>query len=481
MYNHLIGSGFERWATGTYTTGQLEFINDTTTPSILFTGAYRAGKTEICSRAAIRHCLAFPGARFGVFRAKLKSLRQSTLRTLLELVHPSWVADWSNSELELRFLNDSSLVFLGCDFADRIGSIELTGALIDEAHEVDPESYGMIVGRLSGKLTVDEGNLELFPEFSDYARAAVNSRQTYLACNPKSTQHWLYREFIHPTTRLPGRAFYSSNTVTNLNLPQSYLEQNLAQYARPGVDQGELREALKVVRATGDEAATQLTGMLSPFGCRNLLGQWVALEGAIYEMDKELQVLEIPGEWQPLERYASADFGFHHPRLIEVTRYTNGQWVVTDSWSDAQVDPRSQLERLGEWAKRPGFRGVFLPPDQPGIIKQARQLLGAGKVLKANNRVLDGIASTQQALNTGVLRFQDTGDFGLFWDEMAGYSWKPAMGGGWKDEPIKEADHYPDALRYAVHSLARLKRLRLSPAPSEPPATSQPWDFVNGW
>lgn len=481
-YDHLIGAGYSRWTSGSYTPGQIEFMGDTASPSILYTGAYRAGKTEIASRGAIRHCLAFPRAKFGVFRAKLKSLKQSTLRTVLELVHPSWVEDWSNTELELRFINGSVLTFLGCDFADRIGSIELSGAFIDEAHEVSLESYGMIVGRMSAPLVVDDDNLQHFPQFRDYAESAVESRQLYLACNPKGRNHWLYKDFIDPDTRLPGRTVYSSNTITNKNLPDSYLQQNLNQYARLGVTEEFLQQAIQDIRAgQAAEDGMHLVPSLTPFGQRNLLGLWVALEGAIFEIDRRQQETEeVPRDWgKPVRWYAGADFGYHHPRLVLCSYHEGNRLMVRDVWHDEKVDQLPLLGQLKKWDTEllGGLDTVYLPPDQPGIIDQARKVLGASKVGKANNKVLSGIGSVQVALSRGVLKVlgseANKESLELFWAEMEGYTWKQDRDGNWLDEPNKEDDHFPDALRYIVHSLVMTRKLSLQP---EPKKESLDWD-----
>lgn len=476
-YDYLIGSGFHRWTQGTYTPGQVNFMADTRSPSILYTGAYRAGKTEIASRGAIRHCLAFPRAKFGVFRAKLKSLKQSTLRTVLELVHPSWVVSWSNVDLELRFFNGSTLTFLGCDFADRIGSIELSGGFIDEAHEVSQESYGMIVGRMSAPLEVDEDNLALFPEFRQYAEHAVDNRQLFLACNPKSRGHWLYQDFIDPNTRLPGRKVYSSNTITNKNLPESYLRQNLNQYARGGITEQDLAEDIAAIRSgQAPEDGMHLVSKLTPFGQRNLLGLWVALEGAILDIDRDrLEVKQEPESWgTPLRWYAAADFGYHHPRLILASYHKGNKLVLRDFWSAEKVDQQPLLEKLKAWdAFLPsGLDSVFLPPDQPGIVDQARKVLGASKVSRANNKVLAGIGSLQVAINRGQLKVNapdsPRDSLELFWAEMEGYSWKRDREGNWLDEPLKENDHYPDCLRYMVHTLVSHKKLSLQTTEKPP-------------
>lgn len=482
-YDHLIGAGLHRWTHGTYTPGQLELLADWTSPAILYSGAYRAGKTEICARGAVQHAIMFPRSRFGVFRAKLKSLKQSTLRTVLELVPGDWVEDWNNSELILRLKNKSEISFLGCDFADRIGSIELSGAFIDEAHEVSEESFGMIVGRMSAPLYVDATYLESVKLASKYDEAVARSRtrQTLLACNPKSKSHWLYRDFIDPETRLPGRKFYSSNTITNRNLPDSYLEQNLAQYARPGVTEEAITSSVFRVREGLDpQDGMHLVPVLTPFGQRNLLGLWVALEGAIYALDRRTQWIPVQSSWGlPVKYWAGVDFGFQHPRIVVLAQYENGHTSTVGYWAGSKVGPDPLLRALEEADQQFNLNGIFFPHDQPGIVQKARTLLPAHKIRKADNKVLSGIGSVQVALNGGYLSFQDQmgpwnkehGD--LFWAEMEGYQWKRDKDGNWLDEPLKEGDHFPDALRYAVHSLIRLQLWK--PEHKKDPRSGDPW------
>lgn len=484
-YNHLIGRGFHRWTQGHYTPGQIEFMADVESPSILYSGAYRAGKTEIACRAVIRHALTFRTAKLGVFRAKLKSLKQSTLRTLLELTHPSWVEDWNNSELELRLINGSSISFLGCDFADRIGSIELSGALIDEAHEVSPESYGMIVGRMSAPLYLDDLWLSRVPQYRAYAEKAVKVRQLWLVCNPKSQGHWLYKDFIDPDTRLPGRTYYSSNTITNRNLPDSYLAQNLAQYARPGVEWARLEHEISLVRqGKASQDGLHLMPLLTPFGQRNLLGQWVSAEGAVYELDPRVQQGSRPDWGEPLGLYAGVDFGYHHPRIVVAELCPDNRLWVRGYWHSKNSDPLEMVEALVKINQQDELRAVFMPHDQPGITKMAREALGSGRVLKADNRVLAGIGSVQTALNRGLIRFSDSNlpgmtpeGPGLFWSELEGYTWKRDKDGHYLDEPNKQDDHYSDALRYLVHTLVKLNRLNLV----KPPQPDEDFPGLDQW
>jgi hypothetical protein len=411
----------------------------------------------------------------------------------LELTDPSWVRSWNNSELEMTLINGSQLNFMGCDFPDRIGSIELSVALIDEAHETSEEAYGMIVGRMSTPLVVDEDWLSHHPELEDYAREWQDIRQVFLVCNPKSKGHWLYRDFIDPKTRLPGRGFYTSNTLTNLNLPLSYLTQNLGNYARPGVTEEILRDTIEAVReGTLDPSGDQLVPLLTPFGQRNLLGHWVSLEGAIYDLDTRLHLQDIPESWgdsgysldaswdlegipRPSRFFAAVDFGFHHPRIVLGGLYPRNRLGILGYWHGASQDPLEMVKALERIAEQVDLFRVFMPHDQPGVKKLARTALGASKVGNAENPVLSGIGLVQTLLSRKALLIAPSilsgfpkDSRGLCWKELEGYQWDRDSQGVWLDRPKKVDDHFPDAIRYLVASLVKLNYLDPSDTQREP-------------
>lgn len=453
-YNHLIGRGYNRWTSGDYTLGQKQVARDHKHWAILLSGAYRAGKTEMLSRLAIRHCRTFQNAKVGVFRQHLASLKRSTLETFLELVHPSWVEHWDNGEYTLRFKNGSTVIFLGCDFPDRLGSIELTHASIDEAHEVTEEALGMITGRLSGKLELSHEFPKLPKGYQEYGLATRDIRQCILACNPKSPIHYLYKRFFK--TPLTGHIAYTSNSVQNVNLPDDYLIRNIVSYCREQVSPEWVLRQIEAVRH-GDDS--ELARVLTPFGQRNMLGYWVAMEGSIYpQLDDAIhRVYKVP-EFPVSGHYGAVDWGFNNPRFIVAKLYTNGMLCIFQYWNRAGQEPYRMIEIMKEKSDEFGVVKWFLPPDQPGLIRKARQVLGSAKCRVARNDVTSGIDAVARRLGRRSILFLNdhTPEGQLCWDEMTGYQWNEdlqAMNSSFKDIPKKEADHYPDAVRYLVYSL----------------------------
>lgn len=460
-YEDKIGSGFKRWELGEYTPSQIKALNDFENSFILLSGAYRSGKSEIGARLAIRHAMFFPNAKVGIFRAHLASLRKSTLTTVLELIHPTWVKSWSNTYLIMELKNGSIISFIGCDSPDRLGSIELTFAFIDEASEVSEESLGMTQGRLSGALRLPF-NFENLPfNIQTYLKQTIDKRQVFLATNPKSTGHYLYSRFIDKPQ--PGHYCYISNSISNPNLPEIYLVNNLSAYVKPGYDRKWIIEQVQAIRnGLKDTDGLFLKDALTPFGQRNLLGLWVALEGAIYEMNEDYHVVDkCPQNWgPPLGYYAGVDFGFHNPRISVFSHHQfiigNEQldgYLFVKGWHQKDATGDDLVLQLQEINNTLGLTKIYFPHDQPGIFKTAKKTLGTGLCKRAKTNVNAGINVTSRFLNSNRLLFlKSAPDFELCWAEMTGYQWKENKEGGLKDEPVKENDHYPDSIRYLIYT-----------------------------
>lgn len=472
-YDSIIGTGFDRWSKGSYSEGQLKAWSDYRNSYILLSGAYRSGKSELGCRASIRHAYFFPNAKVGIFRKFLASLKKSTLLTLLELIHPSWVADWSNSELVLTLKNGSRISFYGIDQPDKVGSIELTFAFTDEASEVDKNSLGMITGRLSGVLVLPTNFASLPDDKKEFIIRTKDVRQHLMATNPKSEKHHLYEDFYKD--KKPKHIAYNSNSISNVNLPETYIINNLAAYVRQGYSEEWVIEKVREIReGLAPASGLHLTDCLTPFGQRNLLGLWVALEGAIYELDETTHYLEKPpttfGEFQGV--YGAVDFGFHNPRIIlfkhyirikapeEINPYGTPEnvgekidsyasfvyWNEPESTYDDMVLAMQKLTREYDVLK------WYIPPDQAAVIKTIKRTAGIGinRVRVAKNAVMAGINTVSRFLNLGRFVMLKGQNSDLCWSELTSYSWKQHREGFTLEEPMKVDDHYPDAIRYLL-------------------------------
>ena len=150
-------------------------------------------------------------------RSKLKTLKETTLNTFFELTaelgitnqftynSQSQVITWTNgSEIILKdlFLYPSDPNF------DSLGSLEITGAFIDECNQITFKAWQIVKSRIRYKLT----------EFDRIPKMLGT-------CNP--AKNWTYKQFYHPakTGNIPEyRRFISALPKDNPHLHPSYLE-----------------------------------------------------------------------------------------------------------------------------------------------------------------------------------------------------------------------------------------------------------------
>ncbi|MFI4998223.1 MAG: phage terminase large subunit, partial [Hyphomicrobiales bacterium] len=182
---------------------------DSQAPEVLYSGAYRAGKSRIGCEKAFYLAREFPCIPIGIFRKTAASLAASTERTLLQDVVPRpAIAQHNLTERWYQLHNGSRIWLFGLDRdpitgqPSKVGSVELGWAFIDEAAECSEEDWAMVKGRLS------------WP--------GIPYHQITAATNPASPQHWLKQRFT-PSTE--DRVYLHASTFDNPALPADYLEQ----------------------------------------------------------------------------------------------------------------------------------------------------------------------------------------------------------------------------------------------------------------
>ncbi len=161
----------------------------------------------------------YPGTRWLLGRSVLKTLKQTTLLTLFEVL-TAWGlkagGDYIYNEQrgEVAFANGSVIVLK--DLAhqpsdpnyDSLGSSEYTGAFIDEASQVANKAKEVVGSRIRFKLDA----YGLVPKL-------------LLTCNP--SKGWLYAEFYRPAREgnlASWRAFVPALPTDNPHLSPHYLE-----------------------------------------------------------------------------------------------------------------------------------------------------------------------------------------------------------------------------------------------------------------
>lgn len=198
-----------------------QVINDTSTTELLFGGSAGSGKSVLICEWQIEQCVRFPGVRFLLAREELKQLKATTLVTLFECFRNHKLkkdSHWNyNSQTGvITFYNESEIILSELrqnpsdpEFQD-LGSLELTGAGIDEGGEISAKAFTIVSTRV-GRAKNNEYGIK---------------PMVVIGSNP--IKGYLYREFYKPAKekRLEHyRAFVPALPKDNPYLPANYVEQ----------------------------------------------------------------------------------------------------------------------------------------------------------------------------------------------------------------------------------------------------------------
>ncbi len=110
----------------------------------------------------------YPGTRWGLARKELKSLKQTTLATLISKVHRSLGISENDYKLNLldstlEYTNGSQILLLDLTAKpsdpemESLGSLELTGAFVDEVGEVNKKAFVTLSSRVNRWLNKEYG------------------------------------------------------------------------------------------------------------------------------------------------------------------------------------------------------------------------------------------------------------------------------------------------------------------------------------
>ena len=245
---------------------------EATEKELMFSGAFGASKSRTGCEKGLFLSLKYPRNKGLILRKTFASNRYTTMDTFFRYTAPldsngQQVVPYKyNGETHICTLeaNGSEILFLGLDDPLKIGSLEVGWIFVDEVIELDEADYIMLLGRLR--------------------LPTVPFRQFFMATNPASPQHYLYKRFY--LEKDPDRKVIECNTLDNPFTPQDY-----------------------------KDSLMKLTGR---YRDRYVLGKWIGFEGLVYDHvdihDVVIEPFVIPPHWV---RYCSIDFGYTNPFVCQ--------------------------------------------------------------------------------------------------------------------------------------------------------------------
>ena len=288
----------------------------------------------------------------------------------------------------------------------------------------DESSYQLIQGITLAGVLLDE--VALMPRSfveQALARCSVTGSKLWFNCNPDSSEHWFYKEWIQK--RSEKNALHLHFTMDdNYSLAADVKQRYERMY----------------------------TGV---FYDRYIRGLWVLAEGLVYPMfDRNRHIIKNYDNFAVIDYYISIDYGTLNPCSMGLWALEKDKAVrIREYYYDGrrkniQKTDEEYYQALEQLADGYPIRHVFVDPSAASFITTIKRH-GKFRVRKANNSVIDGIRNTMTLLeNDRILICECCQDilreFSLYrWDDKKSHE---------KDTVIKENDHAMDDMRYFVNS-----------------------------
>ncbi len=287
--------------------------------------------------------------------------------------------------------------------------LTLAGAYVDEVSLLPEQFFVQLLGRLS-----------------------VTGAKLFGSTNPDNPSHWLKKKYLDRQADLDLFVIHFI-LADNPSLSKEYVA----------------------------ALAAEFTGLWRK---RFIDGLWVAAEGAIYEMlDPAKHHRTAPDKDRWLAAWVGIDFGTSNPThgvLIvlasddtgELGLYVVAEWEHNGREKGA-LTTAQQSARLAAWATAllddTGLLPVVVLDPSAAPLRVQMRADGWSGLRSADNRVDVGLQACA-ALFAGLRLYVDTVACPVLWDQLCGYVWDDKALTRGIEQPVKDNDHGPDALRYGI-------------------------------
>jgi phage terminase large subunit len=200
-------------------TQAIDFLEDNQTTEVYYGGAAGGGKSFFGCYWVLKWALKCAGSRWLIGRSELKNLKKTTLNSFFEVCKAQGLKAEThyryNQQESIIYLPTGSQVILADLFAypsdpyfDSLGSLEITGAFIDEAPQITEKAKNIVKSRIRYKL-------------DEFGRIP----KMLMAGNP--SKNWAYSEFYRPSKEgvlRPDRQFIQALVTDNPYISPHYIE-----------------------------------------------------------------------------------------------------------------------------------------------------------------------------------------------------------------------------------------------------------------
>lgn len=359
-------------------------------------GGAGSSKSYSMAQFFISRVFTEPDRQFMVFRKTFPAMRLTAMPLILNMIKEfGYEKDihytFNKTEHRLVTLTGSELWFSSLDDPNKIKSATLNYVWIEEATELNFESFNQLNLRLRGVNT--------------------KKNQMYLTFNPIGQLNWIYTDIIEKN--IPGVYLDKSTYKDNPYLSQDYVDQI---------------EALKHI----DNNLYKIYA----------LAEWGQLENIIFS---NYDIVDKPPD-NPDEIIFGQDYGYNNPSAMVRIYIKDGEYWIEELLYTSKLTNQDLIAKMENMDVNEGDY-IYGDSAEPQRIEEIyRAGYNIHPSLKDKNSVKDGIDFCK-TLKWHILKNSPN-----LIKELSSYSWKEDKDGNILDEPIKFNNHLIDAMRYALYT-----------------------------
>ena len=258
------------------------------------------------------------------------------------------------------------------------------------------------------------------------SRLSENGAQLFATCNPEGPAHWLKKDFLDRKEEV-GLKSWQFKLDDNPELSESY------------------KKSLKIEYGPG---------LLYR---RFILGEWSLANGVIYDGLDHVNLYEGQEE-NPSYRICGIDYGTVNPTAAVLIGVYPNKWpqmrIIDEYYYDSKKSGRSKTngelaDDIVSFIAQRAIRSIYVDPSAESFQLELRDR--DLTVMDANNDVLNGLRVTSNFISQKNIVFNKSRCPNLL-ESLYSYVWNEKESNKGEEKPVKENDHAPDALRYAIYS-----------------------------
>ncbi len=176
----------------------------------MYQGGYGSGKTWCGSLLGIMLAKKYPGSVGLVGAKEFELVKKTTLQSYLDHLSALNLKGYTYNKVDkvIKFKNGSKIIFSSLDDSEKIKSLNVHWAEIEEASQIKDSSFKQVIGRV---------RKEISPKWKDFRY------RVFCHTNPENSKGWIYKRFVEE--KKENYRLVIAPTTNNKYLPEHFVQE----------------------------------------------------------------------------------------------------------------------------------------------------------------------------------------------------------------------------------------------------------------